>query len=128
MVGPFERRKSLLKTLLFSIVGGVLFGFFELWVWFSSISSFKASVGAGITFAVVLTVVNHFYGIESGFKMVTLMSVAGGAAGVTWWLIERPIVHIAVASASGAIFAFLIGWSEGAYKKRRRNPYIDGTE
>lgn len=110
MVGPFERRNSLLKTLLFAIVGGVLVGFFELWVWFPSLTSIEASVGAGIAFALVLSVVNHFYGVESGFKMATLMSVAGGAAGVTWWLIDRPIVHVAVASASGAIFALLIGW------------------
>jgi len=122
MVGPFERRNSLLKTLLFAIVGGVLVGFFELWVWFPSLTSIEASVGAGIAFALVLSVVNHFYGVESGFKMATLMSVA---AGVTWWLIDRPIVHVAVASASGAIFALLIGWSEGWYKKRQRNQYMD---
>jgi len=76
MVGPFERRNSLLKTLLFAIVGGVLVGFFELWVWFPSLTSIEASVGAGIAFALVLSVVNHFYGVESGFKMATLMSVA----------------------------------------------------
>jgi formate/nitrite transporter FocA (FNT family) len=117
-----------MEALSLAVPVGAIFGVLYLANFIDSKTTLIGGAATGIGFCVIVFTTQYLFGDSTGLKGILVFSVAGAVGGVIWWLTTQPSIHIGIAAVLGSGFAALLGWSEGAYKKRRRNQYIDGPE
>lgn len=107
-------KPSFLKLLGLSVLVGIIIGICCIWLFIPSIDSFVASIGAGVAFAVTVTLICRFTNILRKTYFAVAAIIGGCVGGGTWWVIAKPEVSIVVSVIMGASFAAIAIWSESA--------------
>lgn len=110
----YHEKPPFLKLLGLSVLVGIIFGVCCIWLFIPSISSFIASVGAGVAFAVTVAIISKFTNILRKIHFAVAAVIGGCVGGGTWWFIAKPEVSIYVSVIMGVSFAVFAFWSESA--------------